>query len=170
MPPMYSEPPSYGEEENSTPTGQGNPSQIRLLTSVDEPTFEPYVPMDQLLPRPLAAHFKKKSIISTPEHIQSLKREEEAISTCKLQGKLMADDIINSLPKIPDGPSYRLSMRKPVPSSQKIQTRIEIQKSLHDNNRLYSSRRSYQPSVSSSHSRIRHAAVIRTDVRGERSA
>jgi chitin synthase len=153
MPPMYSGPPSYREEESSIPTEQGHASQIRLLTSVDEPAYEPYVQMDQLLPRPLAAHLKKKNSISTPEHIQSLKREEEAVSTCKLQRDFKADDVINSLPKIPDGPSYRLSMRKPVPPFQNLQTQTQIQKSLHSIDRSYSPRRSYQPSVSSSRSR-----------------
>ncbi|KAH9218071.1 class 2 chitin synthase [Leptodontidium sp. 2 PMI_412] len=45
-PPMYSEPPSYGDENGSTPTGQpSNSSHIRLLTSVDEPEIRPqYTP------------------------------------------------------------------------------------------------------------------------------
>ena len=53
-PPLYSEPPSYGEEDGSTPTGQpSNSSHIRLLTSVDEPEMRPYVQTAHYQPQPL---------------------------------------------------------------------------------------------------------------------
>src|SRR5450432_2285677 len=117
QPPLYSNPPSYMNEENSTPTdGQSN-AAMRLLTSMDESNSRPYV-QSNLVPRPLAIPRTKSSKLSTPKHLSSL-REEEAISTCKLQAApKMADTILpQCLPAIPDGPSRRRPLRKPIVSS-----------------------------------------------------
>ncbi|XMA10606.1 hypothetical protein WAI453_003397 [Rhynchosporium graminicola] len=183
-PPIYSEPPSYGEENGSTPTGQpSNSSHIRLLTSVDEPEIRPYVPLLQyqsqsgsktasqvqfnnLLPKPLSVKLQRKKQqrpvpLSTPEHLSSLKEEEEAISyrTCKLQRKNLSPTSVSTgtdmdvvhLPCIPEGPSRRLSLRHPVKSPlSKLETSLKYQSSLHTfPNSQYSPRRSYQPSVNS---------------------
>ncbi|KAG9245244.1 class 2 chitin synthase [Calycina marina] len=63
--PIY-DPPSYGEENNSTPTGEsGNPSQIRLLTSVDEPISRPppLTPRRSYQPTVTSSHSRAPSII-----------------------------------------------------------------------------------------------------------
>ncbi|KUJ16390.1 putative chitin synthase [Mollisia scopiformis] len=154
LPPMYTEGPLYGEENGSTPTGQpSNGSHIRLLTSVDEPESRPYVPQVSI-PRPKQVHLHQAQM-STPKHPASLKEEEEAISTCKLQ-KSLEEDITRLLPTIPDGPSRRRSIRKPVKSPlSKLEKRLKDKSSLHQSpNSPYTARRSYQPSVSSiQHSR-----------------
>jgi chitin synthase len=152
-PPLYSEPPSYGEENRSTPTGQpSNASQVRLLTSVDEPESRPYVTR-RLVQHPVAAHLKKERI-SAPDRFASLKAEEETIFTCKLQ-KSPANDISQLLPTIPDGPSRRRSLRSPVKSPlPKLETEMQKKASLlNSTNSSYTSHRSYQPTVISSHSR-----------------
>ena len=152
-PPLYSEPPSYGEENSSTPTGQpSNASQVRLLTSVDEPESRPYVTRRHVQ-HPLAAHLKKKRI-SAPDRFASLKAEEEVIYNCKLQNS-PSIDISHFLPKIPDGPSRRRSLRTPVKSPlSMLQTEMQKKASLlNSTNSSYTSHRSYQPTVISSHSR-----------------
>jgi chitin synthase len=152
-PPLYSEPPSYGEENGSPHTGQsGNASQVRLLTSVDEPESRPYVNR-KLVQRPLAAHLKKE-LKPTRDRFASLKAEEEAIFACKLQ-KSPPVDIAQMLPKIPDGPSRRRSLRTPVKSPlSMLQTEMQKKASLlNSTNSSYTSHRSYQPTVISSHSR-----------------
>ena len=152
-PPLYSEPPSYGEQNSSTPAGQpSNASQIRLLTSVDEPESRPYVTRRHVQ-HPLAAHLKKERI-STPDRFASLKAEEEAIYNCKLQNS-QSIDISQLLPKIPDGPSRRRSLRTPVKSPlSKLETEMQKRASLlNSTNSSYTSHRSYQPTVISSHSR-----------------
>jgi chitin synthase len=152
QPPLYSEPPSYREEENSTPTGQAsNASQVRLLTSVDEPDTRPYVPSN-LLPRPLRACLRKKKPSATmPKFVASLKAEEERVSSCKLQ----TDDLVPLLPTLPDGPSRRRSLRNPAKSSlSTVESRLKNQFCLHNStDSSYSARRPYQPTVISSHSR-----------------
>ncbi|KAE8443508.1 Chitin synthase, class 2 [Mollisiaceae sp. DMI_Dod_QoI] len=149
LPPMYTESPAYGEENSSTPTGQpSNGSHIRLLTSVDEPDIRPYVPKVSVQ-HPQEVHLKRAQM-STPKHLASLKEEEEAISSCKLQKSLEAD-ITRLLPKLPDGPSRRRSIRHPVKSPlSKLEARLQDKSSLHHSpNSPYTPRRSYQPSVSS---------------------
>jgi chitin synthase len=151
--PSYSEPPSYGEENSSTPTGQpSDGSQIRLLTSQDDANNRPYVP-PSLLPRPLAVHTKKSSN-STPEHLTSLKKQEQAIPPCKLQMKKKPMPAVD-LPSLPDGPSKRRSLRQPVKSPLSVlESQLNNTTSLRNStNRPYTPRRSYQPSVTSSHSR-----------------
>ncbi|TAQ87532.1 hypothetical protein B7494_g4143 [Chlorociboria aeruginascens] len=149
-PPLYSEPPSYGEEIGSTPPGG---SQIRLLTSMDEPESRPYV--TNLTPHPLAVKLQRRSKLSTPEHLASLKEEEETISTCKLQKKktksMDGSHIIQLLPALPDGPSRRLSLRKPVKSPLSfLESNLQSASSLHkDPNSLITPHRSYQPSIHS---------------------
>jgi chitin synthase len=214
---MYSEPPSYGDLNDHTPTGQASDaSQIRLLTGqedvrpyvlghsvnpiyknrtlgstgVKDPTPEPlrvrkslsvrsegvragrlqditpsYVLPSQAsaeeqesLPRNTTApQSPRKPIgsrarpISTPEHLNTLKAEEEGLSTRKLQKRQRAVD----LPIIPPGPSRRLSRRRPgISSLSEHESQSDSQGSSHVNsNSTYTARRSYQPSVSSSHSR-----------------
>jgi len=161
-PPLYSEAPSYGDEQDSTPTGQGHSSQIRLLTSYDDPDSRPYV-KPELVPRGLLLSGKKSTTM--PEHLASLKEEEEYMSSCKVQEKSKpvteelntSTSIADSLPAIPAGPSRRRSLRHPKPikappySIESLNIHI---KSLHsESNSPFSPRRSYQPSVTSSHSR-----------------
>ena len=90
--PLY-DPPSYGDENGSTRTGEtGNASYIRLLTSQDEPTSSrapPYVEEDTVphplhIKRPLAVKLQRKESVSTPDRFASLKEEEESISNGKL--------------------------------------------------------------------------------------
>ncbi|KAF8858528.1 putative chitin synthase [Acephala macrosclerotiorum] len=157
LPPMYTESPSYSDENSSTPTGQtSNGSHIRLLTSVDEPESRLYVPQVSIpMPLPLKVHLKDAQM-STPQHLLSLKEEEEAISICKLQ-KSLEEDITRLLPKIPDGPSRRKSVRaikNPVKSPlSKLEQKLNDRSRLHNSpHRPYTPRRSYQPSVSSIHS------------------
>ncbi|PMD36240.1 glycosyltransferase family 2 protein [Hyaloscypha variabilis F] len=66
-PPLYSEPPSYGEQNSSTPTGQsGNASQVRLLTSVDEPESRPpYTSNRSYQPTVISSHSRAPSIVDT---------------------------------------------------------------------------------------------------------
>ncbi|KAL3427422.1 chitin synthase 2 [Phlyctema vagabunda] len=178
QPPVYTGLPSYDEDNNTTPTGAtNNGSAIRLLTSVDdEPESRPYVP-PYLVPQPLAIKPKNHRHTSTPEHLSSLKEEEEAVSSCKSQNKLGAIDdakhavptsklqqksttaeqrsIVDLLPVIPDGPSRRRSVREvpPSPPPDSSSAQKKANSSLQDANSPYTPRRSYQPSVSSSHSR-----------------
>ncbi|PMD62978.1 glycosyltransferase family 2 protein [Hyaloscypha bicolor E] len=66
-PPLYSEPPSYGEQNSSTPTGQpSNASQVRLLTSVDEPESRPpYISHRSYQPTVISSNSRAPSIIDT---------------------------------------------------------------------------------------------------------
>ncbi|TVY46519.1 Chitin synthase [Lachnellula occidentalis] len=152
-PPSYSEPPYYEDEDSSIHSGQpSDGSQIRLLTSQDDSNSRPYV-LPDMLPRPLAVH-PNRLIKSTPEHLGSLKEQEEAISTCKLQRKKKPMPAVD-LPDLPDGPSKQRSFRQPVNSPLSIlESQLKNTTSLRNStNRPYTPRRSYQPSVSSSHSR-----------------
>jgi len=139
------------------PSGQPTDgSQIRLLTSQDDSNSRPYVSQN-LLPRPLPVYTKlvRKSPKSTPEHLTSPKKEEEVISTCKLQKKKKPVPDVD-LPTLPDGPSERRSsLRRQVKSPlANLEAQLKHTKSLHSStNRPYTPRRSYQPSVTSSHSR-----------------
>ncbi|RDW69515.1 putative chitin synthase A [Coleophoma cylindrospora] len=171
------------EEHSTPTGHSNNASAIRLLTSVDDEAEErPYVP-PSLVPRPLAIKGQKKNrreSSSTPEHLSALKEEEEAVSSCKLQKKFInmqpskrADEncqlqpgitasqvdqkpMVDLLPSIPDGPSRRRSIRAvpqtcPPYSEKTIPQPIGL--SLPKKNSPYTPRRSYQPSISSSHSR-----------------
>ncbi|KAF4633130.1 hypothetical protein G7Y89_g4987 [Cudoniella acicularis] len=147
-PPYYSEPPAYGDENGSTSNGHpSDSSQIRLLTSQDDENNRPYV--SQNLQRPPIAQIRKTQV-STPAHLMSLKEEEEAVLSCKMQ-KVPAVD----LPVLPPGPSRRRSLRTPVkyPLSR-LESQLKNSSSLHTSkNSTYTPRRSYQPSVTSTHSR-----------------
>ena len=171
-PPLYSEPPSY-DEGNSTPVKDG--AEIRLLSSQDEPNTRSSVP------RPVPAHLRRHFKLSAPKHFASLKEEEEeAISGCKLQchsvpstraipsrkaegpPELITPQMVEArphtfahlLPQIPDGPSCRTSLRTSVKSPfPKLEVKLKND-CLH--NRMHSPstpRKSYQPTVVSSHSR-----------------
>jgi chitin synthase len=142
---------------------------------MDEPNTRPSVPPL----RPVPAHVRKYFKLSTPEHFASLKEEEEAIEGCKLQacsktmarpdpmaeaspsaraaGAVAGRPVVNFaelLPKIPDGPSRRKSLRSPVKSPL---SKLEAKSKNDDlHNSIYSlntPRKSYQPTVISSHSR-----------------
>jgi len=178
--------PSYGEDNSTTPVGEsGNPSQIRLLTSLDEPTSRPppYVSQDPVprplrIQRPLPARVSQTSI-SLHDHLASLKEEEEAISSCKLQKSpksqkqsrairlqkkspvtqkshdtASTQNLGDQLPTIPDGPSRRRSLRYPLkyPLST-LEAQLQNESSLHNPYSPLTPRRSYQPTVISSHSR-----------------
>lgn len=163
MPPMYSE--TYVDEYDQTPAGHNrHGSEIRLLTSYDDPDTRPYVA--PLAPRALKLSPRKPlKTIGTPENPASLKEEEEdSISTCKLQKeeKLPSTamdashqvDIAHLLPVLPDGPSRRRSLRHPVQSPlSSLESKLKNQKSSHAGNiRPSSDRRSYQASVMSTDS------------------
>ncbi|CAJ2512170.1 Uu.00g051850.m01.CDS01 [Anthostomella pinea] len=84
-PPDYALP-SYDDEHDHTPTGSGG-AAVRLLTSMEEPLPEtrPYVHPETalappaLVPAPLALAKEKITVeISTPDHLESLKKQEEA--------------------------------------------------------------------------------------------
>ena len=163
-PPLYSEPPSYNEE-SSTPTNDG--AQIRLLTNQDEPNTRPLVPRSL---RPVLAHAQKHIKLSTREHFASLKEEKEVISGCKPQkscsnsmaeakrsnpsAEASVDNFAELLPKIPDGPSRRKSLRSPVKSPlSKLEAKLKNDGLHNSTYSLNTPRRSYQPTVISSHSR-----------------
>ncbi|KAI9649785.1 Chitin synthase, class 2 [Ciborinia camelliae] len=162
MPPMYSE--TYADEYDQTPAGHNrHGSEIRLLTSYDDPDTRPYVP--QLAPRALNLSPRKPfQAVTTPEHLASLKEEEESISTCKLQKekKILPtamdasaqNNIAHLLPVLPDGPSRRRSLRHPVKSPlSTLESQLKNKRSSHTANiRTSSDRRSYQASVMSTDS------------------
>lgn len=85
--------PNYDDDHDHITHGSGgNPAAVRLLTSMEEPLPEsrPYVPptvtdapmSPTLVPLPLApkkeAKVKKRVRISTPEHLDELRKQEEA--------------------------------------------------------------------------------------------
>ncbi|KAG6366920.1 hypothetical protein INS49_001101 [Diaporthe citri] len=91
-----SHPPDYGrrlygdDDHDDTPLGQGSTAAaVRLLTSMEEPMSEgrPYVLPDILRPSPLCLPATKITApppaTSTPEHISSLKKQEEGKSPSK---------------------------------------------------------------------------------------
>lgn len=93
QPPMYSQPPSYCEDEQSpSHVGQSasDGSQIRLLTSQDDVNSRPYVSPTSI-ERPVEAHTIKKPALSTSSspYLTALRQVEEAlgIPPCKLQGQ-----------------------------------------------------------------------------------
>lgn len=158
--PLYSEPPSYTEDHASTPD-EANGSRIRLLTSMDEPSSRPYVP-EHFVPRPLAVLLRpRRQDVSTLEHLSSLKEEEKADSSCQLRKAPAADSVnmVELLPTLLDGPSRRKPFRSTDPvKSLSPPSYTECQMSSSNNKSLQTSshsipRRSYQPSVRSSHSR-----------------
>lgn len=159
-PPSYNNLSSYGDQNGAIPTGQyGNGSGIRLLTSMDEPENRPYVPHPLKL-----AQTRKSHTVSTPEHLQALKEAEAALSSGK-SGQASAPEsasMTGLLPTLPPGPSRRSSVRKSTviaPSPKTISK--EQSNSVEDTLCLHETiicspntpRRSYQPSVTSSHSR-----------------
>ncbi|KAI0596473.1 chitin synthase [Biscogniauxia sp. FL1348] len=99
-PPGYSLP-NYDDDDIHAATGSGgNPAAVRLLTSMEEPLTgpRPYVSPEtsmaspSLVPEPLALGKKKQEkqekkekhvTISTPEHIQTLQKQEEARTPTK---------------------------------------------------------------------------------------
>ena len=174
-PPLYSEAPSYSEE-NNTPTNDG--AQIRLLTSQDEPNTRPSVPT---VSHPVPADVRKNFKASTSRHLRFLKKKEEAVSGCKLQRRSVPvawasadrqsieraesmgrkakfeaepDNFAELLPKIPDGPSCRKSLRTGLEYPQsKLETQLRNDGLHNSTHSLNMPRRSYQPTVISSHSR-----------------
>ncbi|KFY44492.1 hypothetical protein V494_01449 [Pseudogymnoascus sp. VKM F-4513 (FW-928)] len=159
-PPNF-DPPSYGDDDGSTPTHMSNDSSaIRLLTSMDDSSSSGrmYVQDSDLIPRPLRVH-KKSVQFSTPEHITALRGEEEAISSGKLPAAVTKqaknpspeDDIVFLLPRLPDGPSRRKSLQSQVRAhlATKGETKNESLP-VHSPN---TPRRSYQPTVMSTSSR-----------------
>lgn len=148
-PPLYSEPPSYVDEEIHTPTGQpSSASHIRLLTSVDdEPDIRPYV-LPVLAPPPLVLNPNKKS---NQAYLASLKEEDESASGCKLQKSPTADSprLLPTLPSPSKRKSLRHQIKSPLPT---LESNLKGEKSLHTrSDSTY--HRSYQPTVSPSHSR-----------------
>ncbi|KAH9991839.1 chitin synthase-domain-containing protein, partial [Xylariaceae sp. FL0662B] len=90
-PPDYSLP--YDDDNDNTPNSARNPAAVRLLTSMEEPIPEtrPYVhptlpakeaQSPSLHPAPLSIkkieQEEKHVTISTPEHLESLRKQEEA--------------------------------------------------------------------------------------------
>lgn len=109
-PPMYYES-SYGEEDITSASGHpGNGSHIRLLTSMDEPEPNSYVP--PRIPTPLAIHSNTGKHPSCLEHGLCVEEEEEVVSSCKLQISLEKVDAHNNelLLRGPDGLSSRRSL------------------------------------------------------------
>lgn len=159
-PPNF-DPPSYGDDDGSTPTHMSNDaSAIRLLTSMDDSSSSSrmYVQDSDLMPRPLAVH-KKSVQFSTPEHVTALRGEEEAISSGKLPAAVIKqapspsqdDHIVYLLPRLPDGPSRRKSLRSQVrahlaANGEKKNESLPV-------NSPNTPRRSYQPTVMSTSSR-----------------
>ncbi|KFY97754.1 hypothetical protein V498_01877 [Pseudogymnoascus sp. VKM F-4517 (FW-2822)] len=160
-PPNY-DPPSYGDDDGSAPAHMSNDaSAIRLLTSMDDSSSSSsrmYVDHLDLVPRPLAV--REKSVqFSTPEHITALRGEEEAISSGKLpaavtkQARIPSQDdhIVNLLPRLPDGPSRRNSLRTQVKAH--LAANGENKNESLPVNSPNTPRRSYQPTVMSTSSR-----------------
>ncbi|KFY94387.1 hypothetical protein V500_03286 [Pseudogymnoascus sp. VKM F-4518 (FW-2643)] len=159
-PPNF-DPPSYGEDDRSSATHMSNDaSAIRLLTSMDDSSSNArmYVPDPSLMPRPLAVH-KKSVQFSTPEHITALRGEEEVISSGKLPAAVIKqapsssqdDHIVNLLPRLPDGPSRRKSLRSQVKAH--LAANGEMKNESLPVNSPNTPRRSYQPTVMSTSSR-----------------
>ncbi|KAI9051637.1 hypothetical protein LZ554_004679 [Drepanopeziza brunnea f. sp. 'monogermtubi'] len=171
----YDEVPSYGDEHLSTPTGQpSNSSHIRLLTSVDElePGGRPYVSPSQSqsqVPAPLKVKLRRKQKepvlvtsalrhlatpgrLSTPEHLTSLKEEEEAISASKRKALKTETMDPHLLPTVPAGPSRRRSLRHPIKSPlSQLENELMLKRdaSLHKNSSSRYTPQRYQPSVDS---------------------
>ncbi|KFZ10187.1 hypothetical protein V502_08276 [Pseudogymnoascus sp. VKM F-4520 (FW-2644)] len=159
-PPNF-DPPSYGEDDRSSATHMSNDaSAIRLLTSMDDSSSNArmYVQDPSLMPRPLAVH-KKSVQFSTPERITALRGEEEAISSGKLPAAVIKqaptssqdDHIVNLLPRLPDGPSRRKSLRSQVKAH--LAANGEMKNESLPVNSPNTPRRSYQPTVMSTSSR-----------------
>lgn len=164
-PPMYSEAPSYsevpsayGDEDISGPSNRHS-SHIRLLTSDDdlEPGGHPYVPPRHPVPVPLKVKLRRKHQpplvpLSTPEHLASLKEEEEALSAGPRKSETMNP---RSLPSLPSGLSpRRRSLRHPVASPlSRLEQELTLTRdaSLHSapSSSAYAPRRNYQTSVTS---------------------
>lgn len=150
QPPLYSNPPSYGEG-NTTPTDQQSNAAVRLLTSLDEPNARPYV-SHNLVPRPLKVNLK------TLTPIRNVPGSEEGrVPARKLQKftAMKETDIAALLPVLPDGPSRSSALRKAVrsPAKSKITGKSDLHNSNNHSSHPSTPRRSYQPSVQSSHSR-----------------
>ncbi|KAI0173315.1 glycosyltransferase family 2 protein [Hypoxylon sp. FL1284] len=192
-PPGYALPDYDDEHDHMTPTS-GNPAAVRLLTSMEEtlPDSRPYVhptmpdslvSSANLVPAPLAfireADEEIKVATSTPEHLEMLKKQEEARSdgpsnrkpghrrsnTVKLQRKkrtsrILQEEFKQSLPTIPEGPSPRRQSlrRNKALDSNDSPTKPEGSDSkdspkINDSIRP-SPRRVYQPSINSTRSSI----------------
>ncbi|EOO03997.1 putative chitin synthase 2 protein [Phaeoacremonium minimum UCRPA7] len=85
LPPDYALP-SYDDEHDDTPTGQGgNAAAVRLLTSMEEPISEgrPYVQQLSQPPPALTRQISESLDVATPEYLASLKQQEEATSPVK---------------------------------------------------------------------------------------
>jgi len=167
-----SDPPAYADDDNNTPTGtNGNQSHIRLLTSTDDHETRPYV-SDVPIPHPLSLNMMKPQ---NQEYRKSLELAREDANTAKAGSgsekknptsgrksrKLSFKEdedagLRDLLPAIPAGPSRRLSLRKPLHSPlSKLEKKLQTEQRLPDMIvRTYTTpRRSYQPTVTSSHSR-----------------
>ncbi|PBP28183.1 chitin synthase 2 [Diplocarpon rosae] len=181
--PSYEETASYAEEtsyaaEHEAPTDHSN---IRLLTSVDEEGGRPYVQnLSLLVPLPIKPlrvmqKLQRKPIFqrtrkllspspSTPEHLASLKEEEEAVFASKAAGESQTETMDpHLLPTLPAGPSRRRSLCHAVKSPLAV-LEMQLQSQSQDPDQSncqerssarqaytsrspYSPRRSYQPSV-----------------------
>ncbi|KAK6953899.1 Chitin synthase, class 2 [Daldinia eschscholtzii] len=182
--------PNYDDDHDHITHGSGgNPAAVRLLTSMEEslPESRPYVPptvsdppmSPELVPLPLSpkkeAKAKKRVRISTPEHLDELKKQEEAlapiappaqkrINTVKLQKKKKPSrephsEFRQDLPTIPEGPSPRSSLLKKKspdidtnPPSNPINPDCNGSPEKFDSIRP-TPRRTYQSSIRSTHSR-----------------
>jgi chitin synthase len=100
------------------------------------------------------------SQVLTPDYLASLKAEEESISSSRVvehaQHNIDVEDKITPLlPVLPHGPSHRRSLRYQIQSPlSKLEASLKSHERLHyRSDSPYTPRRSYQPSVSSMHSR-----------------
>ncbi|KAI1763152.1 glycosyltransferase family 2 protein [Hypoxylon sp. FL1150] len=196
-PPGYALPNYDDENDHIAHHPGGNPAAVRLLTSMEEPLPDPrpYVlpPMPDpemlspsLVPAPLALNKQAKGKtavnISTPEHLESLKKQEEAhtpttntspkrkpvqkrANTVKLQRKrrpsqVPEEDYKQSLPTIPEGPSPRrqsLRRNKASPDDDTSPTKSGTSDDSGSPNNpdsiRPSPRRVHQPSINSTRSR-----------------
>ncbi|KAI2776426.1 glycosyltransferase family 2 protein [Daldinia loculata] len=183
--------PNYDDDHDHITHGSGgNPAAVRLLTSMEEPLPEsrPYVPptvtdapmSPTLVPLPLApkkeAKVKKRVRISTPEHLDELRKQEEAhaptappaqkrTATVKLQKKKRPfhepqGEFKQDLPTIPKGPSPRRSslLKKKSPNGDSSLSSDPINPDNNGSPKTLNSirpspRRTYQSSIRSTHSR-----------------
>ncbi|KAI8959231.1 glycosyltransferase family 2 protein [Daldinia sp. FL1419] len=185
--PSYALPNYDDEHEHITHGSGGNPAAVRLLTSIEEPLPDsrPYVlptvtdlstMSPDLVPLPLAPQKEKKRVrISTPEHLDELKKQEEAhaptaplaqkrANTVKLQKKkkslISKAELKQDLPTIPEGPSPRRSslLKKKSPNRDTNSPSTLINDDDNGSPKTIDSirptpRRTYQSSIRSTHSR-----------------
>ncbi|KAG9238516.1 class 2 chitin synthase [Amylocarpus encephaloides] len=125
-PPMYSEAPSYGEQNGSTPTGQtSDASHIRLLTSQDD--RPPYTPRRSYQPPVSTPHSRAPSIIDTAPPINPSENSylsynsSERISTRRSWSPSRGSNEFNRRPPVNlqyEPPEINGSPRPGTPSSQ----------------------------------------------------